>query len=77
MRVDNTLFLYPNPSEVCQYDVTLPSRPPRYINVFELFHFLAGDQLVVPIGASHISLRLQEIQSREWEIKNKRNICLG
>ena len=36
--------------------------------------FLAGDQLVVPIGASHISLRLQEIQSREWEKKNKRTI---
>ena len=27
---------------------------------------------MVPIGASHISLRLQEIQSREWEKKNKR-----
>ena len=31
---------------------------------------------MVPIGASHISLRLQEIQSREWEerTKNKRTI---
>ena len=47
----------------------LPPRPPRYINFFEPFHFLAGDQLVVPIGASHISLRLQEIQSREREKK--------
>ena len=32
---------------------------------------MAGDQLVVPIGASHISLRLQEIQSREREKKKK------
>ena len=53
--------------------VTLPLRHPRYINFFEPFHFFtAGDELVVPIGASHISLRLQEIQSREWEKKNKR-----
>ena len=27
-----------------------PLGPPRYINFFEPFHFLAGDQLVVPIG---------------------------
>ena len=28
--------------------------PPRYINFFEPFHFLAGDQLVIPIrGISH------------------------
>ena len=42
--------------------------------------FLAGDHPVVSIGASHISLRLQEIQSREWEEReqtNKRTICLG
>ena len=32
---------------------------------------------MVPIGASHISLQLQEIQSREREKKNKRTICLG
>ena len=64
----------------CQYIfVTVPPRPPRYINFFELFLFTAGDQLVVPIGASHISLPLQEIQSREREKKkkNKRTICLG
>ena len=48
--------------------VTIPTRPPEYVNFFEPFHFLAGDQLVV----SHISLRLQEIQSREREKKNKR-----
>ena len=59
--------------------MTLPPRPPSYINFFEPFHFTAGDQLVVPIGASHISLPLQEIQSREWEKKktNKRTIRLG
>ena len=27
----------------------------RYIIFFEPFYFLAGDQLVVPIGVSHIS----------------------
>ena len=42
------------------FPVKIPPRPPRYINFFEPFHFLAGDQLVVPIGASHISLPLQE-----------------
>ena len=61
--------------------VTLPPRPlPQHINFFEPFHFLAGDQLVVPIGVSHISLRLQEIQSREREKKNKEqtnNMSLG
>ena len=55
-------------------NVTMPPLDPRHINFFEPFHFLAGDQLVVPIGASHISLRLQEIQSREREKKNKRTI---
>ena len=57
--------------------MTIPLGPPRYINFFEPFHFTAGDQLVVPIGVSHISLRLQEIQSRERERKNKRTICLS
>ena len=58
----------------------LPPRPSRYINLFEPFHFTAGDQLVVPIGASHISLPLQEIQSREWEEReqtDKWTKCLG
>ena len=56
----------------------LPPRPPRYINFFELFLFTASDQLVVPIGASHISLPLQEIQSREWEKKKEQtNNMLG
>ena len=57
--------------------VTIPPRPPRYINFFKPFHFTAGDQLVVPIGASHISLPLQEIQSREWEKKEQTNNMLG
>ena len=54
-----------------------PPRPPRYINFFEPFHFTAGDQLVVPIGTSHISLPLQEIQSREWEEREQTNNMLG
>ena len=50
--------------------VTLLLRPPLYTNFVEPFNFFtAGDQLVVPIGVTHISLRLQEIQSREWEKK--------
>ena len=57
--------------------VTLPPQPPRYINFFEPFHFLAGDQLVLPVGASHISLPLQEIQSREEEKKEQTNNMLG
>ena len=58
--------------------MTLPLRPPRYINFFEPFHFTAGDQLVVPLGVSHISLPLQEVQLREWEKKKERtNNMLG
>ena len=55
---------------------TIPPRPPVYINFFKPFQVLAGDHLVVPTGVSHISLWLQEIQSREWEkrTKNKRTI---
>ena len=55
----------------------LPPWPPCYINFFGPFHYLAGDQLVVPIGASHISLRLQEIQSREREEREQMNNMLG
>ena len=29
-------------------------RPPEYVNFFKTLHFLVGDQLVVPIGVSHI-----------------------
>ena len=53
-----------------------PSAP--HVTSTSLNHFTSwpGDQLVVPIGASHISSWLQEIQSREWEerTKNKRTI---
>ena len=57
--------------------MTLPPLSPRYINFFKPFHFTAGDQLVVLIGASHISLPLQEIQSMEWEKKEQTNNMLG
>ena len=57
--------------------MTIPPRPPEYVNFFEPFHFLASDQLVVPIGASHISSSLQEIQSREWEEREQTNKILG
>ena len=51
----------------------VPLRPLRYINFFEPFHFFtAGDQLVVPIGVTHISLPLYQIQSREQEKKKKK-----
>ena len=64
-------------NNICmRYIVTIPSQRPEYVNFFKPFHFLAGDQLVVPIGASHISSWLLEIQSRKWEerTKNKRTI---
>ena len=39
---------------------------------FKPFHFFtAGDQLVVPIGVTHISLPLHQIQSREQEKKKE------
>ena len=37
----------------------------------------AGDQLVVPIGVTHISLPLHQIQSREQEKKEQTNNMLG
>ena len=57
--------------------VTIPTRPPRYINFFEPFHYLADDQLVIPIGTSYISLPLQEIQSMEREKKEQTNNMPG
>ena len=56
-------FFYLKILEICEQlteehnkHVKIPSRPPpRHINFFEPFHFLAGDQLVVLIGASHVS----------------------
>ena len=46
---------------------------PPYVNLLEPFPFLAGDQLVVPIGVTHISLPLHQIQSREREEKEQTN----
>ena len=44
----------------------------RHINFFKPFHFFtAGDQQVVPIGATHISLPLHQIQLREQEKKKE------
>ena len=57
-------------------DVT-PSAPTLHQLLRTISIFLAGDQQVVPIGASHISLPLQEIQSREWEKKEQTNNMLG
>ena len=34
--------------------VAIPPRPLVYVNFFKPFLFLAGDQLVVPIGVSQI-----------------------
>ena len=53
-------------------NVTIPLRPPPLHQLFRTISILASDHLVVPIGVSHISSRLQEIRSREWEKKNKR-----
>ena len=54
----------------------MPLRPPEYIKFFKPFQSWPVNNLVVPIGVSHISSWLQEIQSREWEkrTKNKRTI---
>ena len=49
-----------------------------YVNLFEPFHFFtAGDQLVVPIGVTHISLRLQEYNQGSGRKENKRTKRLG
>ena len=61
------------PEEGCD---DTPSAP-RYVNLFEPFLFKACEQLVAPIQATHISLPLQEIQSREWEKKEQTNNMLG
>ena len=57
-------------------DVT-PSAPDTSTSSNHFNIFTAGDQLMVPIGASHISLPRQEIQSREWEKKEQTNNTLG
>ena len=53
------------------------AHPPNTSTSSKPFHFLAGDQLVVPIGTSHISSWLQEIQSMEWEEREQTNNMLG
>ena len=45
--------------------------------LFEPFRFWAGDQLVVPIGVTHISLPEHQIQSREQEKKEQNEQTLG
>ena len=57
-------------------DVT-PSAPTLHQLLRTISIFLAGDHLVVPMGASHISLPQQEIQSREWEKKEQTNNMPG
>ncbi len=62
--------------------MTLPIRPPHYINFFELFHFVTtGDQLVVPIEGSHIyftaSRNTIEGAGEKREQTNKTNKMLG
>ena len=61
----NPIYLIYMYKEDLACDVT-PSAPRRVI-FFEPFLFTAGDQLVVPIGVTHISLPLHKIQSRERE----------
>ena len=47
----------------------VPLRPTMRQPSLQPFHFLAGDQLMVPTGVTHISLPLHQIQSREQEKK--------
>ena len=54
--------------------------PPALIKFFETILSWPVNYLVVPIGASHISLWPPEIQTKEWEKKNKEqtnNMGLG
>ena len=56
---------------ICE-GVTLPLRPQRYINFLEPFHFfMASDQLVVPIGATHISYHNKNTIEETGEKKKK------
>ena len=49
--------------------VTLPLRPPHVTSTLLTISLMAGDQLVVLIGVTHISLPLHQIQSKEQERK--------
>ena len=60
------------------YNVTLPPRPIIRQPYLQPFHFFtAGDQLVVPIGVTHISLPLHQIQSRKREERRTNEQTLG
>ena len=65
------------PNFYCPESVTLPLRPPRYINFFEPFHFLASDQLVVPIGHRTFLYSYKKYNQGSGRKENKRTICLG
>ena len=57
-----------------------PRRPPPYVNLLEPCHFSAGDQLVVPRGATHISCHYKNTIEGTGENKTNvqtRTICLG
>ena len=58
--------------------MTLSPRPPRYINFFEPFHFLAGDQLVVPIGVfAHFFTATRNTIEGVGEKEQTNNTSLG
>ena len=58
------------------YTVTIPARPPEYINFFKPFQTWPVNHQVVPIGVSHISLRHKKYNqgSGRKRTKNKRTI---
>ena len=69
MRVYIYIYIY-----MCVW--RYPFGPP-YVNLLEPFPFLAGDQLVVPIGVTHISLPLQEYNRRNRRKERTNEQTLG
>ena len=64
------------PDLVLTCDIS-PSAP-RYVNLFEPFHpFTAGDQLVVPIAASHIFLRYKKYNRESGRKREQTNNMFG
>ena len=59
-------------------NVIIPPAHPEYVNFFKTISILAGDHLVVSIGVSHISSRLQKYNQGIWRkrTKNKRGLGL-
>ena len=55
--------------------MTIPSLPPEYINFFKPFQVLASESSSGSDRSIVHFFTAQEIQSREWETKNKRTIC--